>query len=85
MIYKSDCIAAMDYALRHHLEGIFNVADDEHPTRKELYDIISHKFGLPKVKWDPTLTNLHSGNKRISNHLIKAQGFSLRHHGRVLD
>ncbi|HSX26172.1 MAG TPA: SDR family oxidoreductase [Chlamydiales bacterium] len=85
MIHKNDCISAIDYALRHHLEGIFNVADDDHPTRKELYDLISHKFRLPKVKWDPSLTSLHSGNKRISNHKIKSEGFSFRHHSRILD
>ena len=85
MIHKADCAGAIDYALRHHLEGIFNVADDEHPTRKELYDQISLKFKLPKVKWDPALTGLHSGNKRVSNHKIKAEGFAFRHPHRILD
>jgi nucleoside-diphosphate-sugar epimerase len=85
MIHKADCAAAIDYALRHHLEGVFNLADDDHPTRKELYDQISAKFHLPKVKWDPSLTGLHSGNKRVSNHKIKAEGFSLRHPKRILD
>lgn len=85
MVHKTDCAGAVDYAMRHHLEGVFNIADDEHPTRKELYDQISQKFKLPKVKWDPTLTGLHSGNKRISNHKIKAEGFAFRHPHRILD
>ncbi len=85
MIHKADCIAAIDYALRHNLEGTYNIADDEHPTRKELYDTISQKFRLPKVKWAPNLTPLHTGNKRISNHKIKAEGFAFRYPLRVLD
>lgn len=85
MVHKKDCAFALDYALRHHLEGIFNLADDEHPTRKELYDAISNKFNLPKVKWDPTHTPLHTGNKRVSNHKIKSEGFALLHPHRVLD
>lgn len=85
MIHKNDCSAAIDYALRHHLEGIYNLSDDEHPTRKELYNAVSEKFHLPKVKWDPTHTALHSGNKRVSNHKIKAEGFAFRHPHRVLD
>lgn len=85
MIHKSDCAAAIDYVLRHHLEGIYNLADDDHPTRKDLYDQISDKFGLPKVKWDSSLTTMRSGNKRVSNHKIKSEGFSFRHPHRVLD
>ncbi len=85
MIHKSDCASGIDYALRHHLEGIYNLTDDEHPTRKDLYDAISRKFDLPKIKWDPSHTLLHSGNKRISNHKIKAEGFALHYPHRVLD
>ena len=85
MVHKSDCSAAMDYALRHHLEGVFNVADDDHLWRKDLYDQIAQKLGLPKVKWDPSLTGLHGGNKRVSNHKIKAAGFAFRPPHRVLD
>lgn len=85
MIHKHDCAFAIDYALRHHLEGVFNLSDDEHPTRKELYDSISKKFHLSKVKWDPSHTALHSGNKRVSNHKIKGEGFALRYPHRVLD
>jgi nucleoside-diphosphate-sugar epimerase len=85
MVHKSDCAAAIDYALRHHLEGTYNLADDEHPTRKELYDAISQKFKIPKVKWDPEHTSLHTGNKRVSNHKIKAEGFAFLHPHRVLD
>lgn len=79
MIHKEDCAHAIDYALRHHLQGIYNVADDEHPTRKELYDTVSHQFKLPRVKWDPNLSSIHLNNKRVSNHKIKAEGFVFLH------
>lgn len=85
MIHRTDCAAAIDYGLRHNLKGIFNLADDEHPSRKELYDTICHKFNLPKVKWDPSHTGFPSANKRVSNHKIKAEGFVFHHPHRVLD
>jgi nucleoside-diphosphate-sugar epimerase len=85
MIHKYDCVHAIDYALKHHLEGVYNLADDEHPTRKELYDTLSQKFHLPHVHWDPHHPSLHSGNKRVSNHKIKAEGFAFRHPHRILD
>ncbi|PIS03068.1 MAG: NAD(P)-dependent oxidoreductase [Chlamydiae bacterium CG10_big_fil_rev_8_21_14_0_10_42_34] len=85
MIHKEDCASAIDYCQRHHLEGIYNLTDDDHPTRKDLYNAISHKFGLPPVKWDPGHSALHSGNKRVSNHKIKAEGFAYKHPIRLLD
>ena len=85
MIHKVDCAHAIDYSLRHHLDGIYNLSDDEHPTRKELYDSVSNKFKIPKVKWDPEHTSLHTGNKRVSNHKIKAEEFAFQHPHRLLD
>lgn len=85
MVYKTDCALAIQYALRCHLKGIFNLADDEHPTRKELYDAISNKFRLPHVKWDPSMASAHEGSKRVSNHKIKSEGFVFQHPHRVMD
>ncbi len=85
MIHQADCAAAIDYVLQHELEGIFNLSDDDHPSRREMYDLIAKKFELPPVKWDPALTGLHNGNKRVSNHKIKAAGFTLTHPHRVLE
>jgi nucleoside-diphosphate-sugar epimerase len=85
MIHLDDCRQAIDFALKHELEGIYNITDDEHPTRKELYDRISHKFQLPLVQWDPSHTPLDNENKRVSNHKIKSEGFAFHHSHRVLD
>jgi nucleoside-diphosphate-sugar epimerase len=85
MIHRTDCGSAIDYAIKHHLEGVFNLADDDHPTRKELYEQIAQKFDLPPVEWDPSRAGMHSTNKRISNHKIKSEGFVFRHPHRILD
>ncbi len=85
MVHKEDVAAALDYALRYRLEGIYNVVDDEHPTRKELYDRIAHQRHWPLLEWDPTLTSMHGGNKRVSNHKIKSEGFVFSFPHRILD
>lgn len=85
MVHKTDCAGAIDYALRHHLEGIFNVSDDDHPTRKELYEAVAEKHHLQAPAWDAKLTGMHGGNKRVSNHKIKSQGFSFKFPHRLLD
>ena len=85
MVHAEDCVAAIDYALNHRLEGIFNLADDDHPLRQELYDEVAQKYHLPKISWDPSCASFHTGNKRVSNHKIKAAGFTLPHPHRLLD
>lgn len=85
MIHREDAARAIDFALRHHFSGIYNIADDEHPTRKELYAQVSKKFGLPQIVWDPSHPPLSQSNKRVSNHKLKSQGFAFHYPKRVLD
>ena len=75
MIHRDDIVGAVIYALNHQLEGIFNLSDDDHPIRMDFYDMLAKEHNLPKVEWNPSLSRLHSGNKRISNHKIKASGY----------
>ncbi|MEN9655037.1 MAG: hypothetical protein RL235_1149 [Chlamydiota bacterium] len=84
MAHRDDCAAAVEYAARHRLTGIYNIADDDHPTRKELYDALTNNLQLPSVTWDPKLASLDRGNKRVSNHKIKGEGFTFHHPHRVI-
>ena len=85
MVHKEDCIGAINYALTHNLTGIYNLSDDDHPTRKELYKEVAEKGGLSRITWDPNLSPLHSGNRRVSNHKIHGSGYRFLHPHRVLD
>jgi nucleoside-diphosphate-sugar epimerase len=86
MIHRSDVIAAIDYCIRHQLEGIYNLVDDEHPTREQLYRKIAEKCGFAPFTWNSNYNSgWHEVNKRVSNHKIKAAGFSLKYSQRVLD
>jgi nucleoside-diphosphate-sugar epimerase len=84
MIHRDDVIQGIDYVFRHHLEGIYNLADDDHPTKKEFYDHLAEVLKLPTIKWDPSHDPWHGSNKRISNHKIKAEGLLLRHPHRII-
>jgi nucleoside-diphosphate-sugar epimerase len=85
MIHSDDTASAIDFALRHHLEGIFNLSDDDHPTRKELFNAVADKHHLPHPHWDPHLATPHYGNKKVSNNKIKSEGFVFKHPHRELD
>jgi len=84
MIHLEDIIQGIHYSYQHNLQGIYNLADDDHPTRKEFYDKICDHLGLSRVLWDANLARLSRGNKRISNHKIKAAGYEFIHPHRVL-
>ncbi len=85
MVHRLDVTGAIDYVLRRRLDGIFNLADDDHPTRQQLYDQIAEKMGIPTIHWDPTIAGWHGGNKKISNHKITAKGFSFHYPHRIID
>jgi nucleoside-diphosphate-sugar epimerase len=69
-----DIIAGLDFALSKSLSGIYNLCNDLHISRKQLYDQICSEQGLQRVHWDPTLKSPHSGNKIVSNAKIKSLG-----------
>ncbi len=85
MLHRDDAAAAVEHALRHHFEGVYNLADDDHPTRQQMFDAIAEKLKAPKIKWDAEAASWQFGNKRVSNHKIKASGFSFLHPHRLLD
>jgi len=85
MIHLDDIVEAFTYALNHKLNGIYNLADDEHPVRSELYKQICDRFKYKPIKWDPLIKTLRSGNKRVSNHKIKSTGYTFIHLERIID
>jgi len=85
MVHLDDIVEAHTYALNHNLRGIYNLADDEHPIRSELYNQISDNLKYKPIKWDPTIKTHRNGNKRVSNHKIKTTGYAFAHPKRIID
>lgn len=89
LIHLDDIVGGINFALDRRLNGVYNLCNDIHMTRKELYTQICAEERLPPVKWDPDKISLHSGNKLVLNTKIKAAGFNfltqLTHRERHLD
>ena len=85
MIHRDDAAAAIVYLSQQDLQGIFNLADDDHPTRQELAEQVSTQQGL-SVPTPPegVMQRTHSGNKRVSNHKIKSVGFTFQYPHRIV-
>lgn len=74
LIYLDDIINALDFALMHNLKGFFNLANDLHPKRKDLYKQICARDNLPEVKFSSSCEKKE--NKIVSNEKMKSLGFS---------
>lgn len=85
MVHRDDIVHAIDYAMKHNFNETYNLSDDDHPTRKELYDQVADFHHLPRVEWDPTQQAFRSDNKRVSTQKIKRAGYSFTYPHRVLD
>lgn len=57
-----DIVSAIIFGIEKDLRGIYNLVNDFHPTRKELYESL-----VPGLKWDPNLLAPHGGNKIVSS------------------
>ena len=83
LVHLQDVVGITSYVLDHHLEGIYNVADDEHITRQKFSDILCEKLNLPKPKFNPKLADFADDNKRVSNHKIKERGYIFKYPKRI--
>jgi nucleoside-diphosphate-sugar epimerase len=84
MIHIEDISRAFVFAIEHQLKGVFNLIDDDHMTRKELYQTLCLQYNLPQVIWDPSQKTHHSSNKIVSNTKIKNTGFTFKFPKRLL-
>ncbi|HIK28361.1 MAG: SDR family oxidoreductase [Oscillatoriaceae bacterium SKW80] len=78
-IHLDDIVGALEFVRSRQLQGIYNLADDECLTGKELLDRLSDRYGLPKVMWDASLQSSRPYKARISNAKIKKAGYKLIH------
>ena len=84
MVHRDDAAAAIVYLCQQDLQGIFNLADDDHPTRREMAEQVSAQHGIAVAPPEATMQRAYSGNKRISNHKVKSVGFAFQYPHRVI-
>ena len=47
-VHRNDVISATVFAIKNDLNGIFNLASKQHPTKEELYSFNAQKYGFEK-------------------------------------
>lgn len=78
-IHIDDIIAAIEFARKHQLQGIYNLVDDAHLTSGELLEGVCETHNLSKVTWDSSQESKRPYNARVSNKKIKDAGYKLIH------
>ncbi len=79
MVHIDDIAHAAHYVINSSLTGIFNLADDEHPIRKELFAKICSTYNIPPITWGSLKNPVHGKNKRVSNDKIVRTGYQFVH------
>lgn len=76
-IHLDDIVSAILFCFENSLTGIYNLVNDDHPSRKELYNNLCISNGFPLPIWNAA----HSIEKsyKVSNQKIKEAGFALKH------
>lgn len=86
MVHLDDIVHAVNHSLTYNLEGIYNLTDDDHPTLADLLSEASKKLKLKEIKWDPKgIKVVNYNNQRVSNHKIKAAGYTFIHPKRTIN
>ncbi|MEL6161482.1 MAG: SDR family oxidoreductase [Cyanobacteria bacterium J06554_11] len=77
-VHLTDIVAAIDWARKCQLSGLFNVVQDEIPTVRELIEQVCDRNGFTPVKWDETQKSDRK-NVRVSNAKLRETGYQFLH------
>ena len=78
-IHLDDVVSAVEFCLNNQLASVFNLVNDAHPSRKNLYDNLCHSLDIPPPIWDKTGRPNHGCGFAVSNKKIKDLGFVFSH------
>lgn len=78
-IHVEDIVRGITFCLSHSLTGIYHLVNDDHRTRKTLYEDLCKKSELPPPIWNAEQTFSCKGGYKICNKKIKQAGFALKH------
>lgn len=78
-VHLEDIVGAIDFAQQQHLNGIYNLVQDEVPTVRELIQRVCQAHQLDPVIWDESQPSRRPYNVRVSNQKLKQAGYRFRH------
>ena len=74
--HLDDIVKALVFCLENSLAGIYNIVNDDHPTRQELYSELCRSIDIPSPVWNTEPSQI---GYKVSNEKIKDAGFIFQH------
>ncbi len=78
-IHVEDVVRAIIFGIENKLSGIYNLCNNDHPTRSELYCRVAKQLNIPPPTFDASLPLHHGGHKTVINDKIILSGYRLFH------
>lgn len=78
-IHLDEITHAIEFCVKEKLNGIYNLVNDDHPSRKKLYKKICEQLKLIPPNWEPCLNSSRTTNAIVSNEKIKNAGYVFSH------
>ena len=78
-IHIDDVVSAVEFCIKNQVESIYNLVNEDHPSRKNLYDSLCHFLNIPPPLWDKQSIPTHGCGYAVSSKKIKDLGFIFTH------
>lgn len=78
-IHLEDITRGIEFCVQNKLHGIYNLVNNSHPLRYDLYNTLSQHLNLAPPIWQDQKTSGFVTNACVSNQKILNCGFSLKH------
>lgn len=78
-IHLEDIVSALEFCLNNQPVGIYNLVNNDHPSRRQLYSEICHSLQLPLPQWKSPDRITRASGYKVSNEKILRTGFQLKH------
>lgn len=75
-IHRDDILRAIEFCVSKGLQGVYNLANDEHRSRRVLYESLCLEQKIPAPQWDSSKHSEHGSNCIVSNAKITKAGFT---------
>jgi nucleoside-diphosphate-sugar epimerase len=78
-VHLDDIVGAVTFALKHPLQGIYNLVQNVPLSVGELFDCLFERHNLAKVSWDASVPSGRPYNARVSNQKLQRAGYRFLH------
>ncbi len=78
-VHLEDIVGALDFAVKHRLQGVYNLVNSHPISVKQLLDGVCDRHHLAPIHWDPSQPSPRSYNAKVSNQKLREAGYIFQH------